>query len=157
MLEAGVRGTSLVKKKAIYNNISLKNEIIAINLFIFNRKVMTDSTQLTSDEIQQYREQFKDYPDALKALDLIDDCDGDLEDALILISMEETGTEPDRGLKLDQLAQRCRPIVCADLSRTILEIFNILTGLFGTVGVAVAVLLYILNKYGLENYCGNSE
>ena len=118
---------------------------------------MTDAKQLTAEEIQQYREQFKDYPDALKALDLIDECDGNLDDALILISMEETGEEPDRGLSLDQLAERCRPLVCADLARTILEILNILTGLFGTVGVAVAVLLFILNKYGLENYCENSE
>ena len=118
---------------------------------------MTDATQLTPEEIQQYREKLKDNSEALKALDMIDECDGNLDDALILISMEETGTEPDRGLKLDQLAQRCRPIVCADLSRTILEIVNILTGLFGTVGVAVAVLLYILNRYGLENYCENVE
>ena len=123
----------------------------------FKYKLMTDSTQLTAEEIKQYREQFKDYPDALNALDIIDECDGDLEDALILISMEETGIEPNKGLRLDQLAARCRPIICADLSRTILEIFNILTGLFGTVGVAVAVLVYILNKYGLENYCENAE
>ena len=38
----------------------------------FKYKIMTDSTQLTAEEIQQYREQFKDYPDVLKALDLID-------------------------------------------------------------------------------------
>ncbi len=118
---------------------------------------MTDATQLTSEEIKEYREQFKDYPDALDTLNIIDECDGNLDDALILISMEETGTEPDKGLNLDKLAQKCRPVVCADLSRTILEIFNILTGLFGTVGIAVAVLLYILNKYGLDNYCENAE
>jgi hypothetical protein len=88
--------------------------------------------------------------------DLIAECDGNLDDALILIYMEETGAEPDRGLDLDQLAERCRPVVCADLARTILDILNILTGLFGTIGVALAVLLYILNKYGLEDYCQNN-
>ena len=48
---------------------------------------MTSATQLTSEEVKQYREQFKDYPEALEALDLIDECDGNLDDALILISI----------------------------------------------------------------------
>lgn len=118
---------------------------------------MADSTQLTADEIEQYREEFEDDTEALNALDIIDNCGGNLDEAFILISMEETGTEPDKGLNLDQLAQRCRPVICADLSRTTVDIASILTGLFGTVGVAVAVLLYILNKYGLENYCKNAD
>lgn len=118
---------------------------------------MENKINLTPSEIEQYREQLKDNPQALNALNIIEECDGDLQDALTLISMEETGTEPDRGLDLDKLAQKCRPVVCADLTRTSLEIVNILTGLFGTVGIAVAVLLYILNKYGLENYCENAD
>jgi hypothetical protein len=124
--------------------------------FSFNNSTMDNTTQLTLEEIQHYRQQFKDYPEALDALNLIAECDGNLDDALILIYMEETGAEPDRGLDLDQLAERCRPVVCADLARTILDILNILTGLFGTIGVALAVLLYILNKYGLEDYCQNN-
>jgi hypothetical protein len=119
---------------------------------------MSDPTQLTSEEIQQYREQFKDYPEALDALEyIIKECDGNLQDGLTLISIEETGTEPDRGLDLEKMAQKCRPIVCADLARTTVDICSILTGLFGSVGVAVAVLLYILNKYGLENFCQEAD
>ena len=138
---------------------------------------MIDSTQLTADEIKKYREQFTQYqeqlkydpealknskiPEALQALELIDECSGDLEEVLKLSLKEQFKDDPraifDLDIDIDQLAQGCRTIVCADLSRTILEIFNILTGLFGPTGVAMAILLYILNKYGLENYCQNSD
>ncbi len=69
--------------------------------FSFNNSTMDNTTQLTLEEIQHYRQQFKDYPEALDALNLIAECDGNLDDALILIYMEETGAEPDRGLDLD--------------------------------------------------------
>jgi hypothetical protein len=46
---------------------------------------MSDATQLTTEEIQQYREQLKDNPEALKALYTIDECDGNLDDALIVV------------------------------------------------------------------------
>jgi hypothetical protein len=55
---------------------------------------MADTTQLTPDEIQQYREKFKNDPKVLDTLDIIqEECDGNLQDAIILISMRETGTE----------------------------------------------------------------
>ncbi len=38
-------------------------------------------TIVTESEIERYRLQLAEYPDALKALDLLEDCEGNLEDA----------------------------------------------------------------------------
>lgn len=115
---------------------------------------MSDATQLTSEEIQQYREEFKDYPKALDTLDVIQECDGNLQDAIILISMRETGREPDRALlDLDELAKQARPVVCAKATRKGIDIASILSGLFGTYGIAFTLFLYIINNVGLEKFC----
>lgn len=34
---------------------------------------------ITQSEIEQYRSQLQKYPDALKALDVLEECEGDLE------------------------------------------------------------------------------
>ena len=118
---------------------------------------MTDATKLTPEEIQEYREQFRDYPEALAALTAIEECEGNLQYAVTLIKMRETGTEPDRQLDLDELSKRCRSLVCANLTKNLLDIVSIVTSVLGTIGVALAVLLYILKEYGLEKFCQQTE
>jgi len=73
---------------------------------------MTDLTNLTSEEIQNYRELFKDYPEALDALDLIDESDGDLIESANLLAAEagiEISSRAGEDINiLDKLAQKCR-------------------------------------------------
>ncbi len=45
---------------------------------------MSDATRLTPEEIQQYREQLVGDATALKDIDLIEQCDGDLEYATVV-------------------------------------------------------------------------
>lgn len=121
---------------------------------------MTDTIQLTAEQIAKYRVELADNPDALAALNVIEECEGNLQDAIILMRMRETGTEPDKSLDLDELAAQCRPLICSDLTKTSLDILTILTGLFGTYGVALAVLIYIFNKYrekGLKDFCQEAD
>jgi hypothetical protein len=49
---------------------------------------MSDATRLTPEEIQSYQELFKDYPEALDALDLINESDGDLIESANLLAAE---------------------------------------------------------------------
>ncbi|MDJ0718804.1 MAG: hypothetical protein QNJ54_32025 [Prochloraceae cyanobacterium] len=115
---------------------------------------MPEETQLTPEQVQQYKEQFQDYPQVLEALEVIEECEGNLDESLILISLRKTGVEPERmKLDLEKLAQQARSIVCAAPTRTTIELINILSGAFGTYGIAVAVFIYILNKYALEKFC----
>ena len=67
---------------------------------------------ITSQEIAQFRSQLADYSEALKALDIIEDCEGDIEDAAISMAIQ-SGQEPNTSDNwLSSLAKRCRVIVC---------------------------------------------
>ncbi|MGB7890973.1 MAG: hypothetical protein WCF82_03470, partial [Microcoleus sp.] len=76
----------------------------------------TDSTQVTPEEITQYREQFSDHPESLDALDLIEENDGDLKQAANLLALE-SGVVISKKMPniLDELAQKSRNIVCDEV------------------------------------------
>lgn len=114
---------------------------------------MSDSIQLTSEEIQQYREQFKDYPDALKTLDIIDECDGYLDSSLTLILMRETGKVPDKNISLNELVEKCRPLICKDEREDVIELFNVIASFLPPpASQAMAVVLYV-TKVGIKRFC----
>lgn len=67
---------------------------------------------LTLAQIAQYRSMLSDSEEALLALEMLEDCEGDLEDAAISIALQ-VGQEPDRSdLWLDGLAKRWRTVIC---------------------------------------------
>ncbi|MDJ0599179.1 MAG: hypothetical protein QNJ37_10115 [Crocosphaera sp.] len=75
---------------------------------------MTDATQLTSEEIQQYREQLKDNSQAIAQLDIIEKCGGDLEQATRILA-RRAGTEGVRGgITWETALKQARGIVCND-------------------------------------------
>jgi len=57
---------------------------------------MADATQLTPEEIQQFREQLQNNPSAIAQLDIIEKCDGKLEQATRILA-RRAGTEEVRG------------------------------------------------------------
>lgn len=116
-------------------------------------------TKVTQEEIQQFREQLRDYPDAIAALDVIEECEGDLEDAAVVLAIQ-AGQEPNRSKKwFEELVKRCRPIVCEEGFRD-----DLLAGLMaGAVeslaasvaippGLATPVVIYAV-KIGVKNFC----
>ena len=74
-------------------------------------------TTITFAEIAQFRSdlaQLTDYPDVLRALDEVEDCEGDVEDAAIVLALQ-SGMEPNRSEQmLEGLAKRWRPLICQD-------------------------------------------
>lgn len=66
---------------------------------------------LTSQEIAHYRSALAAYPEALVALDVIEDCDGNLEDAATSLGIQ-VGQQLNAGDYLDGLAKRCRVAIC---------------------------------------------
>lgn len=67
---------------------------------------------ITPEEITQYRAQLANLATALKALDEIEACEGDLEDAAIALAIQ-VGQEPDTSENwLEGLAKRCRVPIC---------------------------------------------
>ncbi|CAD0232155.1 MULTISPECIES: hypothetical protein [Planktothrix] len=67
---------------------------------------------LTSQEIAQFRSRLAEYSVALEALDRIENCEGDLEDAAIEMAIY-VGQSPDTSENwLDGLAKRYRVSLC---------------------------------------------
>ncbi|MGB7439514.1 MAG: hypothetical protein WA919_00470 [Coleofasciculaceae cyanobacterium] len=120
-------------------------------------------TTVTSEEIEKFRSQLAGYPEAIATLDEIEACEGNLEDAAVVLAIE-AGQEPERGARewLEGMSKRCRPILCQEDFRD-----EIMSGLLaGAVeallattlvppGLATPVVIYAF-KIGIKKFCNVS-
>ena len=117
-------------------------------------------TKITSQEIAQFRSQLANDPQAMEVLDLIEDCEGDLEDAAMTLAIY-AGQEPERTNSewLDALARKWRAVLCETkyrqdlLNGSIIDRMSLLRSIpeFPKI-LATPVLIYIL-KEGVNNFC----
>jgi hypothetical protein len=113
---------------------------------------------LTSQEIARYRSQLANSQEALAALDMIEDCEGDLEDAAISLAIQ-VGQTPDRSDWLGGLAKRCRSVICqAECQEKLLE-GQLAEGLELLIQaricppiLATPVVLYVIQQ-GVAQFC----
>ncbi|NJM22986.1 MAG: hypothetical protein HC836_07580 [Richelia sp. RM2_1_2] len=117
-------------------------------------------TTVTTQEIAQFRSTFANYPQAMQALDLIEDCDGDLEDATMTLAIK-VGQQPeiDNSEWLDNLARKWRAVICQqELRGDLLEgsVDKLMEQIqkmptFPTI-LATPVLIYVF-KQGISDFC----
>ena len=123
---------------------------------------MTDATKLTPEEIQQYREQLAGNVQALKDIDLIERCDGDLEYAALRLA-RRSNIETVRADEEDfwtRVKIQARKLVCKNPVKDDLapNILGGLVGLFATAGdpilvvVATPIAIHIVRET-LEEFC----
>ena len=118
-------------------------------------------TVVTPEEIEQFREPLKDYPEALAALDTIQECDGNLEDAAQVI-MLEAGEEEVQSESFEKLISRCRSIICKEdmkeelpvLIAAIAEFLGSGTGF--PPGLATPIAIFV-TKRGMKNFCQSTD
>ncbi|MEB3177729.1 MAG: hypothetical protein VKL59_01595 [Nostocaceae cyanobacterium] len=117
-------------------------------------------TKVTPAEIAQFRSQLAEYTTALEALDVIEDCEGDLEDAAMTLAIR-AGQEPGRANSewLDALARKWRAVICQSefrsnlLNGSVTEITAELTNISGFPKIlATPILMYVI-KVGINNFC----
>lgn len=114
---------------------------------------------VTLEEIEHYRSQFTDNPAVQRALDILEDCEGNLEDAAINLALK-AGQEPTESERwLEGFAKRWRVPLCQAHLRPHVEAGNLINGVPVLVemtnlpvGLAIALLLYI-QKTGLDDFC----
>ncbi|EKQ67078.1 hypothetical protein OsccyDRAFT_4900 [Leptolyngbyaceae cyanobacterium JSC-12] len=117
------------------------------------------SFTITPEEIEHYRAELANYPEALNALDVLEDCEGDLEDASITLALQ-SGLEPDTSERwIDGLAKRWRHIVCqAELKESLEDGMSgdLLTALTSSTDLpmrlAILVAIFVI-KTGVESFC----
>ncbi|MDJ0511698.1 MAG: hypothetical protein QNJ64_20985 [Crocosphaera sp.] len=115
---------------------------------------------ISNKEIEALSSRLSTYPEAIKALNTIKECDGYLEDAMQLIAIRETRDDSERGFQ-DWLV-RGRKILCQEEFRN-----DLAAGLIGVLieplvvsaaippGVATVVAIYAF-KVGIKKFCESS-
>lgn len=115
-------------------------------------------TTVSSQQIANYRSLLSEHPDALAALDAIEDCEGDLEDATISLGIQ-VGQQPDRNDWLDGLAKRCRVALCQeDIKENLLKgnmaaAWQYLIETKVCHELLAAPLLIYVTKMGVKDFC----
>jgi hypothetical protein len=113
---------------------------------------------ITQAEIEQYRSQLQAYPDALKGLDVLEECEGDLEYAAETIAIE-TGElqdnlgeeDPNKPSWLEKLVEKLRPHICTQAFREVLTqgfagAIGLLIPVVGSPTLIILVVVYISRK-----------
>ncbi len=114
---------------------------------------------VSADELETWRMQFAAHEAALRALIVIEDCEGELEDAAIALALR-VGQEPTTsGDWLEGFAKRWRVQVCQSEVRSLLHdnaLPDALEALTAATEVptslAVPLLMY-LQKVGMADFC----
>lgn len=121
---------------------------------------MTPSTlALTPNEIDLLKTQLADYPEALDALQSIEDCDGDIADAALSLALK-AGLEPDTNETwLASYAKRFRHVACQEQFRKALAtqqvvgLINHLTQDTSCPGLLAAPVALYVAKLGVDEFC----
>ncbi|MDJ1183186.1 hypothetical protein [Roseofilum casamattae] len=113
---------------------------------------------LSSQEIAHYRTELAADQEALSALDQIEDCEGDLEDAAISLGIQ-AGQQPDRADWLSGVAKRCRVVLCCDPCHSYFQAGKLshVVATLREAGVCppelvTPVVLWVV-QLGVENFC----
>lgn len=112
---------------------------------------------VTQAAIDRLREQLKHDPEALAAIDTIQECGGNLEDAARLIAIAAGITEVESDL-LETLSSRCRSVICqdevkAELPAMISAIADFLRSTSGLPSkLATPIALFAIEQ-GIEDFC----
>ncbi|MEM9486201.1 MAG: hypothetical protein AAGA83_21190 [Cyanobacteria bacterium P01_F01_bin.116] len=114
-------------------------------------------------EITQLIERLADYPEALRSLQEIEDCDGDLNDAALSLALK-AGLEPSQNDGwLEGFAKRYRHIAClpefrADLSeQKIISLAQHLTENSQCPNLLVVPVALYISKTGIDTFCDSFD
>ncbi|AFZ33290.1 hypothetical protein Glo7428_4862 [Gloeocapsa sp. PCC 7428] len=116
-------------------------------------------TQVTPEDIAKFREKLQN-PDAATALAEIEDCEGNLEDAAMVLAIR-VGQQPDiaNAEWLESLAKKCRAIICREENRNALftEDYAAVMRSLATTKICppllvTPVLMYVLQQ-GVDSFC----
>ncbi|MCX7596393.1 MAG: hypothetical protein N2235_22065 [Fischerella sp.] len=117
-------------------------------------------TTVTAQEIARFRSQLAEDSAVMEALDLIEDCEGDLEDAAMTLAIR-AGQEPERANSewLDALARKWRAVICEPgfredlLNGSVKGMMEQLKTMQSFPQIlATPVLMYVL-KQGVSSFC----
>lgn len=117
-------------------------------------------TQVTLEEVAKLQTELTNYPNALAALQEIEECEGDLEDAAMVLAIR-AGQQPDiaNAEWLSSLAKKCRAFICRQELRNALAdesfapvVEQLTAAKLCPALLVMPVLLYVF-KQGVDEFC----
>ncbi len=115
---------------------------------------------VTSVEIIEYRAELSGDPDALRTLEMLEDCEGDLEDAAISLALQ-VGQEPSSSEQwLESLVKRWRHIICQpEVKQSVLaaeSVSDVMKAIAESVKIPTVLLVLVaiyLHKSDVAGFC----
>ncbi len=124
-----------------------------------HNSMTTDSPTVTPEEIAQFRSELTDYPEALAALDVIEQRNGNIETATKILAIRADYEQTRRINLLDELSEKCRKVICqeefkGDLAVGVIPflIEPLATSAGIPLGLATAIAIYAF-KIGVKKFC----
>ncbi|MBD1892867.1 hypothetical protein [Coleofasciculus sp. FACHB-SPT9] len=118
-------------------------------------------TTVTTEEIQKFRSELADDLEALEGLSVIEKCEGDLEDAAVVLARRAKIEIVRAPNWLNEFADKLRPVICKEeCKKDLLDgSFNFAIGYLTAVSqidkaLAVLVVMYVTKKKVYE-FCKN--
>jgi hypothetical protein len=122
---------------------------------------MSDATRLTPEEIQNYREQFKDYPEALDALNTVEKCKGELGFAAKILALktgfEQSTLSPEEPDFFDNLLKSLRKTICSQYTDDTLELFKELKDFIPFPGSLIALVSIKVGQVTIREFCNRNS
>lgn len=120
----------------------------------------TPQTTITAQEIAEYKKQLTQSQDALDALKVIEDWNGDLRKAAIVISGQDLLQSPDW---FSRIVRRSRQVICQENFKEDL-LCGLIAGAIETLatsmaippGLATPIVIYVV-KQGVDQFCEDYE
>lgn len=116
-------------------------------------------TTIASEEIAKFREQLRDYPEAIAALDVIEQRNGNLETAATILAIRAGYEQSRQSSLLDELSEKCRKVICQeefreDLAAGVIVVLvePLATSAGIPPGLATALAIYVF-KTGVKKFC----
>lgn len=98
--------------------MSFVSIVFDVLLYHLNSNGFVPMLILTAEQAAPLRSELADYPEVLRSLIEIEDCDGDVEDAAVSLAIA-AGLEPDNGDRwIISYAKRFRPTICELLTQS---------------------------------------
>jgi len=122
-------------------------------------------TTVTQAEIEQYRSQLQAYPDALKAIDMLEACEGDLEYAAQAVAIETgelpddlSDQDPNEPSWLEKSADKLRPHICTQAFKDVLSqgsavALGWLMAVAAYPAVPVTLVVIYISTRGVDEFC----
>ncbi len=117
-------------------------------------------TTITQEEISKFRAALQDNDEALEAIDIVKNCDGNLDEAMgIIVSMDNPYRDDDDWVDFEKMGNELRKVICnqAFENAFVNGSFAIILGylinekMYPT-AMLVPFLFYIV-KLGLDHFC----